>query len=274
MISRRAYVATSLVLMLACQSIGSDDDAREVDSCVPQDDSGEGGRGGDPEDSTVEDLADLARDVSAEGGSKPPPDPGERDAGEGDAGERDALVGGLPDLTGVHLLAVATFIDSDRPLLFKADVVLMPNSSPTPDNAGTLSVTAQALRCQFQQVCDKVPVGVVLPTVSAAVNENGEFLLDLGRLTVPGESNPISGRPITAILKLYGRIQSDTLACGAFGGLVFDPVAAPLDGTGSTFALTKQGVAGGDVDFLAASVVKACPAPLEPDAGAPAPGGL
>ncbi len=269
--SRRAYVATSFVLMLACQSIGSDDDALEVDSRVPGNDSGEGGRGGDPEDSTVGDLADFARDANAEGGSKPPPDPGERDAGErdageGDAGERDALVGGLSDLTGVHLLAIATFIDPDRPLLFKADVVLMPNSSPTPDNAGTLSVTAQALRCQYQQVCDKVPVGVVLPTVSAAVNENGEFLLDLGRLTVPGESNPISGRPITAILKLYGRIQSDALACGGVGGEIFDPIMAPLDGTGSTFALTKQGAAGAEVDFLAAPVVKDCTEP--------APGGL
>jgi hypothetical protein len=252
--------------MLACQSIGSDDDAREVDSRVPGNDSGEGGRGGDPEDSKVEDLADLARDANAEGGSKPPPDPGERDAGEGDAGERDALVGGLPDLTGVHLLAVATFIDPAQPLLFKADVVLMPNSSPTPDNAGTLSVTAQALRCQFQQVCDKVPVGPVLPTISAPVNASGEFLLDLGRLTVPGEANPISGRPISAILRLSGAIRSDTLACGVVGGEIFDPVAASLDGTGSTFALTMQGAAGAEVDFLAAPVVKDCTGP--------APGGL
>jgi hypothetical protein len=186
-----------------------------------------------------------------------------------DMGERDALVGGLPDVTGVHLLAIATFIDPDRPLLFKADVTLTPNPSPTPDNAGTLSVTAQGLRCQYQMECDRIPVGDSLPTITGPVKENGDFRLDFGQQTVVGEANPISGRPITAVLVLDGSLKGDALACGLLGGQVFDPIMAPLDGTGSSFALTKLGETGASVDFLSALVVKECPEPGEPDAGVP-----
>lgn len=185
-----------------------------------------------------------------------------------DAGEN---VGGLTEATGVHLLAIATFIDPDRPLLFTADVVVTPNPEPTPDNVGTISVTAQGLRCQYQMECDKIPIGDVLPTITGTVKENGTFELDFGQQTVDGKANPISGRPITAILKLKGALKSDSLACGELGGQVFDPIMAPLDGTGSTFALTKQGETGASVDFLSAPVVKKCPEPAEPDAGVAAP---
>ena len=128
------------------------------------------------------------------------------------AAEADAAVGGLSDVTGVHLLAIATFIDPDRPLLFTADVVVTRNPSPTPDNVATISVTAQGLRCQYQMECDKIPIGDVLPTITGTVKENGTFELDFGQQTVDGQANPISGRPITAILKLNGAIQSESLA--------------------------------------------------------------
>ena len=60
-----------------------------------------------------------------------------------DVGDRDAIAGGmLPDVTGTHLLAIATFIDNDRPLLFHADVVLTPSASPTPAVANTLTIVA------------------------------------------------------------------------------------------------------------------------------------
>jgi len=187
-----------------------------------------------------------------------------------DVGDRDAVAGGmLPDVTGTHLLAIATFIDNDRPLLFHADVVLTPSASPTPDDAGTLSVTATALRCQYEMVCDKTLTGPPLPTVTGTVKRNGEFVLDFGQQTVVGEANPISGRPITAVLKLFGNLQSADVACGSLGGQVFDPIMAPLDGTGSTFALTKQGDRGATIDFAGVPVIKACPAPEVPDAAAP-----
>jgi|GEM_PF-6951274 len=187
-----------------------------------------------------------------------------------DVGDRDAIAGGmLPDVTGTHLLAIATFIDNDRPLLFHADVVLTPSASPTPDDAGTLSVTATALRCQYEMVCDKTLTGAPLPTITGTVKQNGEFVLDFGQQTVVGEANPISGRPITAVLKLIGNLQSADVACGALGGQVFDPIMAPLDGTGSTFALTRQGDRGATIDFASVPVVKDCPAPVMPDAATP-----
>lgn len=136
---------------------------------------------------------------------------------------------GDADITGVFFLAVSTDISPGVPLLFGTTVEVA-------EDGETANMVFQPL------VADRLfgvpkpnarePVGDAITVNDIPLND-GTFVADMGRVTVDGEANPITGTDILAIIILNGNILSEDVFCGNVGGQVLEPVDQEL--VASTF---------------------------------------
>jgi len=106
------------------------------------------------------------------------------------------------------------------------------NTEFTPGpSGGTLSLTIQALRVVNgvlppETISSSGISGGVIPAPSAPVDAEGKFALTLGTVTVPGDSNPISGSNVLIEnTTLTGRFAENRF-CARLGGDVRQPAAA------------------------------------------------
>lgn len=156
----------------------------------------------------------------------------------------------LWDVTGQYLFSLSTFIRPDRPMVFGAKVTYTAAAAPTDAEAGSIALTLQPLYCKAssgpEPECTRQNVGGPLPTFTFPVGKNGKFRADLGELTVNGDSNPITGRDITATLVLVGSVR-DKEICGGIEGEVTSPIQSALTPEDSSFGTTWVGELDADV---------------------------
>jgi hypothetical protein len=213
-----------------------------------------------PKTSFDEFMQRRAVDAAAATGGQPSPGGGEG-GGEGGSGGATGGGGGAGgagamgceaawDVSGQYLFSLSTFIRPDRPMVFGATVVFTPAAAPTDDNAGTVELTLQPLYCKAssgpEPDCTRANVGSPLPKFTFPAGKDGKFRADLGQLTVAGDSNPITGRDITATLILVGSLR-DKEICGGVEGEVTSPIMSPLTPEDSRFGTTWVGELGDDV---------------------------
>ncbi|MGB1698415.1 MAG: hypothetical protein ACPHRO_00585 [Nannocystaceae bacterium] len=132
------------------------------------------------------------------------------------------------DLTGTHLLGFKTPLGPNLPLQFIVTV----------DAAGdTVDFEFQPLSLDIGSFdTPREPVGDSL-IYSAVPVVDGQFMLDLGSVTIPAAANPISGGDIVANISMSGRVLSNDRWAGEVSGQISAPVNADL--AGSTFAVIR-----------------------------------
>jgi len=160
--------------------------------------------------------------------------------------------GGLFDIDGEFLLAIAPGFSPDTPLRFVATADITIDGS-----SATLNLSFQPLAFD---TCDEGnggnEVGDPLDSSDLPVDVAGFFQLTHDGASVDALANPISCTVIVADLVLDGVIQSEDLFCGSVSGMVKQPIMTSLDG--STFGATRiePGTRG---DANLPEPVKACP---------------
>ncbi len=150
-----------------------------------------------------------------------------------DPGESSSGGGALADITGDHLLALATVIAPDTPLQYLATVV------QTPDGDGALlDISLQPLSLDVgSTTTPRLPFGAPLVFDDIEVAADGSFEITVGGLEVTGETNPITGSDaLAANVVLTGTIVDDASWCGTAAGALTAPLR--LDLAGTTFAAT------------------------------------
>jgi hypothetical protein len=134
-------------------------------------------------------------------------------------------VGG-PDgrVDGPYLLAVAAVINPQTPFQWIAQTRL---------NGGQLDLVLQPLSLDVgSTTAPRLPYGEALIYSDIPVI-GGCFTLDMGAVTIPGPTNPITGSDIEGILVLDGCFDGANY-CGTVTGRISSPIE--LDLAGSTFA--------------------------------------
>ncbi len=136
-------------------------------------------------------------------------------------------LGGMQDIDGTYLLAVAAIIDPGHPLQYIARVQV---------SGGTMQLVLQPLSLAIGSTTEpRQPYGDPVAYEGILV-EGGCFTLDMGLVTAAGATNPITGSDITTTLVLEGCFEG-TFLCGTVSGFVSQPLQ--LDLTGSTFAAVE-----------------------------------
>ncbi len=110
--------------------------------------------------------------------------------------------------------------------------------APEPGGGGRLGLSLQALALKPGEnapptnvskagvVGDKKDVPATAPNVAAA---DGRYTVELGTTTVPGEANPITGRPVVIeAAKLEGLFGAERF-CARLSGNVTQPIQLPLE---------------------------------------------
>jgi len=157
----------------------------------------------------------------------------ESSSSSSDPGESSSGGGALADITGDHLLALATVIAPDTPLQYLATVV------QTPDGDGALlDISLQPLSLDVgSTTTPRLPFGAPLVFDDIEVAADGSFEITVGGLEVTGETNPITGSDaLAANVVLTGTIVDDASWCGTAAGALTAPLR--LDLAGTTFAAT------------------------------------
>jgi hypothetical protein len=134
-------------------------------------------------------------------------------------------VGGVGRIDGPYLLALAAIIDPGHPLQFIAYTRLSGERLDLELTPLTLDVGSTTAPRQ--------PFGDPLFYPGIQVDDGGCFLLDMGEVSLPGPTNPITGSDIAATITLVGCFDPQGY-CGTVEGMVHMPIM--LDLTGSTFA--------------------------------------
>ena len=129
-------------------------------------------------------------------------------------------------------------------------------TSFTPDAAGgKLTLKLTSLKLSFEPPAP--PLGLPPKTVSkagtsgpvqgnadpAAIDAAGRYSIELGRVTVPADANPITGRDVVIeATKLVGRFSKERF-CARLNGNVTQPVTLTLDPPQNVcqFVLVKDG---------------------------------
>lgn len=170
------------------------------------------------------------------GGDDPPKTipPGQVTTGDGDAGGGSSTTDPPPgtELNYVACLSQLAFGDVNKVLSFYA---------PVERTADSVSVSLKPLATE-----NNAPPKTVtsLGTVGEASQASsplggGQFTLDLGKMTIPGAANPISGRDLVIeAAKLTG-----TLSCAHLSGDVTQPVQITLEPAQNTcrFFIVRDG---------------------------------
>lgn len=163
-------------------------------------------------DRFVDDTADMRKTANV-------------DAGPIDAAAPVEAVEGL--YYGACLASLA-FGRIDRLLRFHTQTSFVPEGS-----GGKLKLTLIPLTVQADTVSLANTIGDPIITPESAVAADGAFTADLGTAGVPGEANPISGRPIVIEgTKLTGRFGSKDRFCAELDGQVTVPIRQTLNDPG------------------------------------------
>lgn len=83
------------------------------------------------------------------------------------------------------------------------------------------------------------PVGDPIEAKGVTWDENGQFIMELGEVSVPGEANPISGSVIVATIQLSGRLCGVESMCGELAMALTEPFMADAEGTWGTDVLDE-----------------------------------
>lgn len=141
----------------------------------------------------------------------------------------DAPPGMVYDISGEFLMAVATNVDPDRPILLIAASVMAPAGNGT----AVLDLTLTPLTVKDHQPL----VGMELIATGIEVSADGRFVADFGKQTFPSSANPLFSSDIVADLRLVARITSPDAYCGDVEGQVSRPLQ--LDLAGSRFGARR-----------------------------------
>ncbi len=191
------------------------------------------------------------------------------DAGEGDTAsestsEDTGVVDGVPDMTGIYLLALETSLVADSPLQFVTTVDMTVDA----DGMGaTATFTFQPLSLGVGSLLEpREFVGIPLTFEDIAFDAGGNFEIDMGVVMVTGMANPITGSDITASLVLSGRIIHINALCGDITGEVTSPIQSDL--VGSNFGMLRLDDDGSDPATLPTMFPYQCDqVPPAPDGG-------
>lgn len=178
-----------------------------------------------------------------------------------DAEVPDAVVEGCPVdldacvLDGDYLLTLATQIDPSKPIQLRLTV-------------GHDARTVDWSLIPVRQQCDgtlcstddptyreDLPDSVIDPD-PVEVDDEGNFTIEFGRVTVPGDANAISGSPIVAELTLTGKVLGDRAICGNFYGMLFEPFEFTLTEPDNNFGVVYLPE---DADIGGVTAVGRCP---------------
>lgn len=162
-------------------------------------------------------------------------------AEEEDSGSETGTPTDLPDeginMSGTYLLALETSLGPDTPLQFITTI----DETLNPDGSGVANFTFLPLSLAVgsqtdPRVCDPCMDGG-LAFNDIPISANGEFTIDMGLVTVCGESNPVTGSDIEATLVIDAHIVHADAICGDITGMLMVPLEFDL--TGSTFAMLR-----------------------------------
>lgn len=157
------------------------------------------------------------------------------DGSEGEAEEISDGGGGVEVDEGAPieerqaLLAVATFLDPQRPLQW--------HMVSEWEGDELVEVTLQSLSLDIGSTTSpRLLVGDPF-VVETATGDTGEIAIAIEELFVPGVANPITGTEVVGEgVRMQGFVQLDGTACGVVMGMITAPIETSLGG--STFAIT------------------------------------
>lgn len=184
-------------------------------------------------DATKDDRMDAGDDESESGESE-------------SAGTEDTGIDGLPDMSGIYLLALETALGPDIPLQFIATIEM---TVADDGSGGNASFTFQPLALEKgSQDTPRTFVGDPLTFEDIAFDADGEYSLDMGLVMVTGAANPVTGSDIAATLVIEGHIVHIDAMCGEITGMLMSPLEYDLEG--STFAMLRLTDDGSDPTTL------------------------
>ncbi len=138
---------------------------------------------------------------------------------------------GLPEageIDGTFLFVFSATMDPGRPVLFSADL-------HTAEGADGLELTIdmQPIDAYDRQTL----VGDLYSGLGpfAVDPDTQEYHAELGSISLPGEANPFSEKPLAATGILDGKLCKGDFLCGDLSGEVTAPITYPLPGSTYTF---------------------------------------
>lgn len=152
-------------------------------------------------------------------------------SGGGAGGGGECELPAADAITGQYLVALSAKIARTKPIVFLAHVNAVEQGGQL-----MLSLDVQPLASADR----KTPVGAPSgPLGPFPVEPDGSFTLDLGKVSVSGEANPITCSDIEADADMIGRIcQPADFFCGEVTGVAKASIELQLDG-GSTFTFQR-----------------------------------
>lgn len=169
-----------------------------------------------------------------------------------------AILLNIPDISGHFLIALASVVDPDRPILFIAENDLTANQ----DGSVTLDTTITPLHKVSKQL-----VGDPLVFENVPVSQTGQYTLTRDDLVITGAANPISSNDLVAsTVSFHATIRTADIYCGTVTGMLTSPLMISLDN--STFGAIR--IAPGTIGDDLPEPVSVCPPDTTmPDAGVP-----
>lgn len=159
----------------------------------------------------------------------------------------------IPDVTGPFLLAlkIAPLGASLAPIQASVTTTF------------TKSTAKLDLLVQFLTVQGRTATGTPIDIKGVAVNNAGQFTVELAELKIPKAANPVGADAIAEGVKLFGTIKTKDLYCGTAHGQVVVPTMFKLEDQEPANPTTYAVIRVTDTSNLP-SPVFACPTP---DAG-------
>jgi len=135
------------------------------------------------------------------------------------------LVGQKRNFSGRFFVAMQAPDMPDGPLFFQLDAAVAADLS-------TVDFTLQALSAD-RTVSPRNPVGPSLAVTNVPFSDSGTFVLEVGRVTLGADVNPMGDTPLELSVVLNGYVCGGELLCGTVDGNLLAPVQRSL--AGSTF---------------------------------------
>ncbi len=152
------------------------------------------------------------------------------DSGTSESGGSTGIEGFVLDGSWITLTAVATVLDPTLPLQFITQTRLVGDGAEVQLIPLSLNVGS---RTEPRELLLEHAV-----TVPVTVDAEGEYVLYLASITIPGEANPITGLDVDIReVQLYPDDLFEAVGCGTMTGRMVAPVELSLDG--STIGVTQ-----------------------------------
>lgn len=122
------------------------------------------------------------------------------------------------DFDGDYLLSLVVMLSPDKPAPFRATLT---------NTEAEFSLSLQPLHADDRS--SDVDSPFMLGPF--ALNMDGTFEADFGTITIPPDTNPVSGSELVADVVLLGKLCPADFLCGKANGMVTSPAPIPLDGS-------------------------------------------